>query len=72
MERSTARFQFFMCSTASFLAGLAVGVWKDQAQIRNLWQEEKTFTPQLSKNEAVEHMKNWNRAVERSKGWIIP
>ena len=57
---------------AAFLAGLAVGVWKDQAQIRSLWQEEKTFTPQLSKNEAVEHMKNWNRAVERSKRWIIP
>ncbi len=57
---------------AAFLAGLAVGVWKDQAQIRSLWQEEKTFTPQLFKNEAVEHMKNWNRAVERSKGWIVP
>jgi len=57
---------------AAFLAGLAVGVWKDQAQIRSLWQEEKTFTPELSKNEAIEHMKNWNRAVERSKGWIIP
>ena len=57
---------------AAFLAGLAVGVWKGQAQIRNLWQGEKTFTPQLSKNEAVEHMKNWNRAVERSKGWIVP
>ena len=56
---------------AAFLAGLAVGVWKDQAQIRSLWQGEKTFTPLLSKNEAVEHMKNWNRAIERSKGWII-
>jgi glycerol kinase len=57
---------------AAFLAGLAVGVWKDQAQIRSLWQEEKTFTPQLSKNEAAQSMKNWSRAVERSKGWIIP
>jgi len=57
---------------AAFLAGLAVGVWKDQAQIRSLWQEEKTFTPQLSKTEAAQRMRNWSRAVERSKGWIIP
>ena len=56
---------------AAFLAGLTVGVWKNQAQIRSLWQEEKTFTPRQSKNEAVEHMKNWKRAVERSKKWII-
>ena len=56
---------------ATFLAGLAVGVWKDQAQIRSLWQEEKVFSPRQSKNEMVQRMKNWSRAVERSKDWIV-
>ena len=57
---------------AAFLAGLAVGVWKDQAQIRSLWQEEKVFAPRQSKTEMVQLMKNWSRAVKRSKGWIVP
>ncbi|MBT4069550.1 MAG: glycerol kinase, partial [Candidatus Marinimicrobia bacterium] len=57
---------------AAFLAGLAVGVWKDQAQIRQLWQEEKTFTANISTEIADQKMEAWNRAVERSKGWIVP
>jgi len=57
---------------AAFLAGLAVGVWRDQSQISILWQEEKTFTPSKSKTEFGLLMKNWSRAVERSKGWIEP
>jgi len=57
---------------AAFLAGLAVGVWRDQSQISILWQEEKAFTPSKSKTEFGLLMKNWSRAVERSKGWIEP
>jgi glycerol kinase len=56
---------------AAFLAGLAVGVWQDQAQIRNLWQEEKIFTPQISKGDAASLMEDWSRAIERSKSWIV-
>ncbi|MCH2270539.1 MAG: glycerol kinase GlpK [SAR324 cluster bacterium] len=57
---------------AAFLAGLAVGVWKDQTQIRKLWQEEKTFAANISREDANQKMDAWNRAVERSKGWIVP
>ena len=56
---------------AAFLAGLAVGVWQNQAQIRNLWQEEKVFTPQISKGDAAYLMEDWSRAIERSKSWIV-
>ena len=56
---------------AAFLAGLAVGVWQDQAQIRNLWQEEKMFAPQISKGDAASLMEDWSRAIERSKSWIV-
>ena len=57
---------------AAFLAGLAVGVWKDQAQIRQLWQEEKTFVSDISRENADQKMEAWSRAVERSKEWIVP
>ncbi len=56
---------------AAFLAGLAVGVWQDQAQIRNLWQEEKIFTPHISRGNAASLMEDWSRAIERSKSWIV-
>jgi len=56
---------------AAFLAGLAVGVWPDQAAIRNLWQEEKTFVAGISRENADQKMKAWSRAVERSKDWIV-
>jgi len=56
---------------AAFLAGLAVGIWQDQAQIRNLWQEEKMFTPQISRGDAASLMEDWSRAIERSKSWIV-
>ncbi|MEC8941049.1 MAG: glycerol kinase GlpK [SAR324 cluster bacterium] len=57
---------------AAFLAGLAVGVWPDQAQIRQLWQEEKTFVSDISRENADQKMEAWSRAVERSKDWIVP
>ena len=55
---------------AAFLAGLAVGVWKDQEQISSLWNEEKTFSPQISKMNAKKKMSDWIRAVNRSKDWV--
>ncbi|MBC8259916.1 MAG: glycerol kinase GlpK [SAR324 cluster bacterium] len=57
---------------AAFLAGLAVGVWPDQAAIRNLWQEEKTFVSDISRENSDQKMEAWSRAVERSKEWIVP
>jgi len=55
---------------AAFLAGLAVGVWKDRDEISSLWHEENTFTPQISREDAEQKMVDWIRAVNRSKGWV--
>ena len=52
---------------AAFLAGLAVGVWQDQAQISKLWQQEKMFAPRISGEESAHLMEGWGRAVERAK-----
>ena len=34
---------------AAFLAGLAVGYWRDRAEIGRLWQAERTFTPAMDR-----------------------
>jgi glycerol kinase len=55
---------------AAFLAGLAVGYWRDQDEIAALWSREHTFTPLISRVEADEKMRGWRRAVERSRAWV--
>ena len=54
---------------AAYLAGLAVGVWKDREEIRKLWHCDSTFVP--SKDEAWrnEQFHGWNKAVGRSLHW---
>jgi glycerol kinase len=54
---------------AAFLAGLAVGYWRDQDEIAALWSREHKFTPLISRIEADEKMRGWRRAVERSRAW---
>jgi len=54
---------------AAFLAGLAVGVWKDQQEIQSLWQEDRRFLPQLNPDQARVLLDGWHRAVERSRHW---
>ena len=56
---------------AAFLAGLSVGVWKDQEQISKLWKQEKLFSPNISREDSARMRKGWGRAVERAKEWGI-
>lgn len=56
---------------AAYLAGLAVGFWKDTAEIEKVWQAEKTFTPTMSASEVETRRSRWRAALERSKGWEI-
>jgi glycerol kinase len=54
---------------AAYLAGLAVGVWKDTDEIAARWQIERTFEPALDPDRAAALRARWNRAVERAKAW---
>ena len=54
---------------AAYLAGLAVGFWKDEAEIASLWARDRTFTPAMPRATAAERMGEWRRAVERSRNW---
>ncbi|MGB9080978.1 MAG: glycerol kinase GlpK [Desulfuromonadaceae bacterium] len=57
---------------AAYLAGLAIGYWQDRAEIGELWQAERVFTPAMERGRAAELRRNWSRALERSKGWAEP
>ena len=54
---------------AAFLAGLAVGVWRDISDIALLRESDRVFTPQMDENEAAALHHKWLRAVERAAKW---
>jgi len=54
---------------AAYLAGLAVGFWKSQADIARQWQVDKQFTPRMKPAERKRIAKDWDRAVDRAKAW---
>jgi glycerol kinase len=55
---------------AAYLAGLAVGFWKNQQEIAQLWQCDTEFVPKMSEEERLRLRHNWDRAVGRSLNWI--
>jgi glycerol kinase len=57
---------------AAYLAGLAVGYWKDIEEIKKQWAVDVKFDPQLDSNKTTEQLKYWKKAVERSQNWIDP
>ena len=54
---------------AAYLAGLACGFWKDEAEIASLWSRDRVFEPMLSRDAASARLAEWKRAVERSRAW---
>ncbi|MBQ5926607.1 MAG: glycerol kinase GlpK [Clostridia bacterium] len=54
---------------AGFLAGLSVGVWKDEAEICKLWESDHVFTPDMSEDTRAKKLKKWHKAVERCLDW---
>ena len=54
---------------AAYLAGLAVGMWKDINEIEHNREVEKVFIPKMEQSDRDKLYKGWLRAVERSKGW---
>ncbi len=57
---------------AAYLAGIAVGVWKDKAEIQNNRKIDRVFVPEMSRKERDRLYSGWKRAVERSLGWAQP
>ena len=54
---------------AAYLAGLAVGFWKDMNEISEQWKMEKCFEPKHSDENMNENIKGWKRAVKAAIAW---
>jgi glycerol kinase len=57
---------------AAYLAGLAVGYWENLDDVSRNWQLERRFTPAMGASERSERYRQWQRGVERAKGWATP
>ncbi len=54
---------------AAYLAGLAVGFWRDDAEVSANWKVDRRFEPAMSRDRADALKAGWDKAVARAKGW---
>jgi glycerol kinase len=54
---------------AAYLAGLAVGFWKDTEEIEHQWQLDRAFMPEMPTEEVDKLLKGWKRAVGAAISW---
>ena len=55
---------------AAYAAGLAVGFWTSQEDLRHNWKVGKTWDPQMEDRKRVKLMKGWKKAVQRTMEWV--
>ena len=53
----------------AYLAGLAVGFWRDPSEILQQWQEDQRFRPGTKPAERRHLMQGWSKALGRAKRW---
>jgi glycerol kinase len=54
---------------AAYLAGLAVGYWKNKEEVLSSWAIDREFTPTMSEEERVKQVTGWEQAVRATYGW---
>lgn len=54
---------------AAYLAGLAVGYWKDKNDICKNWAISREFKPNMKDEKRNEFLEGWHEAVNRSRNW---
>lgn len=54
---------------AAYLAGLAVGFWEDQAEIRALWRSDRTFRGTMKPALRAKLCAGWDQALRRARDW---
>ncbi|MDR3147455.1 MAG: glycerol kinase GlpK [Treponema sp.] len=55
---------------AAYLAGLAVGFWKDSGELLSRWNCEASFSPAMDDAKRQTLLAGWHRAVGRSRAWV--
>ena len=54
---------------AAYLAGIAVGYWKNKEDVIKNWAIDKTFKPSIEETERINMIRGWNKAVKCAYGW---
>jgi glycerol kinase len=54
---------------AAYLAGLAVGFWRDQNEIAANYNVKKKFIPRMNSKQRESLYRKWKMAVERARAW---
>ena len=54
---------------AAYLAGLAVGFWRDTEEIAAQWTSDARFAPRMEPSRSQRLYDDWRRAVQRAKSW---
>jgi glycerol kinase len=57
---------------AAFMAGLAVGFWKDRDELANSFELERRFEPCMDRAKAAAMYRKWQKAVRRAMEWEEP
>jgi len=57
---------------AAYLAGLAVGYWKNLDAIAKQWKVEKVFEPKMPRSQVTALRSRWNDALGRATRWELP
>ena len=54
---------------AAYLAGLAVGYWKDKEDVKQNWDIDRVFQPDIEIEKQQKMLKGWKKAVQYAHGW---
>jgi glycerol kinase len=55
---------------AAYAAGLAVGFWADEKELRSHWHADRSWEPKMKAGERERLRALWKKAVERTLGWV--
>ncbi|WP_112264823.1 glycerol kinase GlpK [Lentzea terrae] len=55
---------------AAYAAGLAVGFWKTEDDIRENWAQDKRWEPQMDDARRTSEYANWKKAVTKTFDWV--
>ena len=55
---------------AAYAAGLAVGFWSNLDDLRQNWQVDKTWEPQMEEGKRTRYYSQWKKAVTKTFDWV--
>ncbi|WP_028986224.1 glycerol kinase GlpK [Thermicanus aegyptius] len=55
---------------AAYLAGLAVGFWKDEAEIEERWAMDRKFLPKMAEEDRERLYQGWKKAIEATLSFV--